>query len=301
MGRPLQHIVQDGILRDNLINIADRAKQGLPNLIIVFGPTRSGKTTFTAQCCKFLADLLKTKYDNKNIFFDTGALFDEAIKGKKRYVYHMDEAAFSLMGEDWQNEAQKNLLKLTMTAAKNAQTIWLIIPNLEKLRDAFIRDEHTRGVEMYFGPNYTKGYFKLYDQRSLLYKHELLKSKRYSEANQVRPFHRGRFSGNMDFIDLELYEKAKDEAIKGIGQNETSNLWKARLGTTVNFVYRVYGVPIKDLANNMSMMPNKVSELQLIYPSSLATNILETRAATEKKRLEASQGTDGVKNGRDTI
>ena len=285
MGRPRIHLVQDGILRANLDRLIMKSKKGLPNWMVVFGHTRTGKTTFVCQNCAYMADGLGVTYDNDSIYFDIEALFNEAIKGKKYMQYHLDEAAFGLMGEDWQNVAQKNLIKLTMTAAKYAQTIWIIIPHLEKLRESFIRDEHTRGVEIYFGKDYSKGYFKLYDQKSLFYKYELLKAKKYSEANAVKPFSRGRFNGDMSFIDVEKYEQAKDEAIKRIGQTENSNLWKARLGTTINYVHRLHLVPIKDLANNIGMAPNKVSELSMTYPSSVATNILEMKEAEQKKIL----------------
>lgn len=233
MGRPKKHIVSDGYLRKNVKELVLRSKQGFPNIIIVFGATRSGKTTIAAQCAKEMATQLGVKFDVDNIFFDSELCLKEAKKGHRNAIYHIDEAAFDLMGEDWKNKSdtQINFLKLIMTAAMYAQTYFLCIPKLEKLREPIVTDDHVKGLETYYNHNnYEKGFFRGYDRHHLLYRYTMLRSKRYKEAAQTIPNFKGRFSANLDFLDLERYLYMKKEAIDRIGENskDASTRWRTR-------------------------------------------------------------------------
>lgn len=274
-------LIQDEIYKSNLDTIIDRSKKGLPTLIIVFGPTRSGKTTIVAQSAKYIADGLGVEYTvENNIFFDAEHLLNESKNKKYHQVWHIDEAAFSLMGEDWQNKIQKDLIKLQMTAAKYAWVTFIIIPFLEKLRDTFVRDEHTRGIETYFGKNNQKGYFMILDQYKIMYKHFLLKGKKFSEAKRVVPSHRGRFNSNMGFLDIDAYERKKDDAISKIGNEEKKDKWKEAFVKLCSHLINEKSYTKVKIAKICSISHQRLSDIipnSGIMPNAINTSIVENQ------------------------
>jgi len=259
-----KHVVQDAGLRSNLDQLILRSKKGFPNIIVVFGPTRAGKTTSTCQNAYYVATGLNMPFTNDNIFFNSDMCLREAKKGTKHGVYVMDEAAFDLMGEDWKNKAddQINFLKMIMTAAMFAQTFFICIPKLEKLREYIVTDDHARGLEIYYNQKtYEKGYFKGYNRSSLIFKWVLLRMRKYSDAQKVNCQFRGRFHKDMSFIDTKQYQKDKEAAIQQIGENQKkgSDLWKSRYLDLAGHM-RKQGAKLKDIASlSEGVHPNALS------------------------------------------
>lgn len=220
-----KHYVGSIKLRNNLDRLGLKIKKGFFNIIIVFGATRTGKTTLAAQMGKHLSKDIGVSFDVNDIFFDTAKLVEEAQKGIKNKIYQLDEAAFDLMGEDWHKKSQKDLIKLTMTAAKYNQTFMILIPRLERLRETLISDEHTVGIGTYYNKKtFERGYYSMHSKQTLLTLYDALKMKKYWKLKNIRAPVTGRFSARMkDFIDMKIYDDMKDQAIRQIGETKKNN------------------------------------------------------------------------------
>lgn len=206
-------------MREHCDAIVERSRMGFPTYVIVWGPTRSGKTTLSMQCCKYIANQLNVPFDSENeIWFGAEDLLEQA-KGKNKGVYLLDEGAFDLMSTEWQKKEQQNMVKYMMTAAKYAQVIFIAIPKLEKLQYDIVSDDHTRGVEIYLSKDLKRREFRIYPQDITHMKWYFKKKKRFKDAKKLKGL-RGTFSSKTQFIDMDLYENKKDKAISSIGQDE---------------------------------------------------------------------------------
>jgi hypothetical protein len=193
-----------------------KIKKGYFNVLIIFGPTRTGKTTLAARIGKYMADKLGVEFNVNHIFFKAEDLLD-AAEGKKRGVFQLDEAAFNLKGAEHMAVEQRNFVKYFDTAAKYNQTFLIIIPYVEELKKRFIRDEHTRGIEVcYNKKTLDRGYFKAYNNHELVGVYEELKKGNYTKAAKCPYSAFGMFGDDMSFINEEIYQANKDNAIKSI-------------------------------------------------------------------------------------
>ena len=256
-----KHYISCGYLRNNVNRLSLKVKKGFFNIIIVFGATRTGKTTIAAQICKYMSLDVGVSFNVNDIFFDTADLVKEAQKGIKNKIYQLDEAAFDLMGEDWHKKAQKDLIKLTMTAAKYNQTFVILIPRLERLRETLISDEHTVGIGTYYNKRtFVRGYYSLYDKRTLLSLYDTLKNKKYYKMKMIRPPIRGRFTKRMaDFINMKKYNEMKDAAIKKIGESENKDKKDGKKEWILNAVR--LGLKRSDIAKSFGVTSNYIGNI----------------------------------------
>ena len=219
----------NGPLKPNLDHLIRKVDRGFFNILLIFGATRSGKSTLAFQLGDYLARNVGVEFTEKEVFFDAGALERECSKGKKNAVFMLDEAAFDLTGEDWAKDAQKRLKTYFSVAAKYNQTFILIIPHIEELRKYFIINEHTRGIEVYYNrETLARGRCKLYSRDDLRRIYYLRKMNHYGAAGLVWGFKNTFPKTIPPGIDMVKYEAAKDAAIKSQQQEEdTSNTKKA--------------------------------------------------------------------------
>lgn len=262
--KPYIHYIQDGLLRSNSNRLVTKSKKGFFNIILVWGATRSGKTTIAAQCAKHIANNLGVPFNEDHIFFDTQELVEEAKKGKQHYVYQLDEAAFELMGEDWHLKAHKNLIKLMFTAAKFNQTFFILIPKLEKLRETIVSDEHTRGLYTYYNQRtFERGFFRGYSNTKVMRIYDNLRNKRYDKAKNVRPNFKGRFSQRFeDFIDNDKYQAKKDIAINKIGKEEKKDSKVELLLLKLINYSKSRGISIKDMNKGIGVNKNWITDFK---------------------------------------
>ncbi len=213
--------ISDLLLRRSLDRLVFKIQKGFFNIIIVWGPTRTGKSTLGAQMGKHMSEALGKPFDERNMFWDTEKLVEEAMKGKRDMVYMLDEAAFDMMGEDWQKQSHKDFIKIIFTAAKYHQTFIICIPVLEKLREAIVTDNHTVGLEVYYNEKtFQRGFFKIYKKSSLSRYYKALKKGKYINFKYIKTM-RGTFSARFDdFINRDHYEEMKDNAIKALGKKD---------------------------------------------------------------------------------
>jgi hypothetical protein len=240
-------MITDGYLIKNMDAVVLRSKKGLPTYIIVSGPTRSGKTTLSMQCAYYVANKLGKNFNINNVYFDAEKL-RESAKGNKNAVYLLDEAAFNMMGQDWQRKEQRNMIKYMMTAAKYAPVFFICIPLLEKLSASVIEDQHTRGLETYLSKNLVQRSAKILTHDQLVYRWEALRRREYWKLRKNNGI-RAKFNKQLSFMDMEKYEKMKDNAIDSIGKEEKSptdkKLYimnaKKHLGLTAPKIAKIFG------------------------------------------------------------
>jgi hypothetical protein len=246
-----------GVLRNSVTHLIKKIDKGFFNIILIWGATRAGKSTLGFQIGDSMARTLGVSFNEDYIFFDTAELEKECSKGAKRQVFMLDEAAFDLTGEDWAKDAQKRLKTYFSVAAKYNQTFILIIPHIEELRKYFVINEHTRGIEVkYNRKTLERGYCTLYTRSALRSIYYLRKMNHYGKAEMMFGF-KDRFPKKIPAsIDIEKYEKRKDDAIKSQNEEESNQdtkmamIWRCLdeglstkqiskiVKTSIDYVYR---------------------------------------------------------------
>jgi len=255
-------LIQSETLKSNLDRLVNKINHGFFNNLIIFGPTRSGKSTLAVQIGCYLSQKIGVSFSNDDIFFDAGKMIKVAQIGKNRKVYVLDEAAFDLMGEDWQNKFQKMLIKIFMVAAKYNQTFILLIPKLEKLREFFISDEHTRAIQVYYNKKtLERGFFKAFSGQNLNLLYDALRNKRYWKLKDIRPDFNGRFNKRINYIDIDRYNKEKDDAIKNLGNKEKQDKYKIILVKLAMILKNEYKIPYKKISRQIGKNANYFSQI----------------------------------------
>jgi hypothetical protein len=222
-----------GYLRDNAKELAWRSLAGMPNIILIFGPTRWGKSTLSFCLGKEIATHCKVPFSVDEIEFDAEYLVKEASKGKKHHVYVLDEGAFQLKGEDWQNKASKVLRKFFNVAAKYNQTIIINIPFIGELHKSFIKDEHTCGLRVNARKNSkAKNPNELYERGFVKGYKKSLSTQWHCERNDIHHSLLWKFRPDMpickfpkdtSFIDEVAYQKKKDAAIQTLNDQDSGS------------------------------------------------------------------------------
>jgi len=213
--RDMGELLHD-VLKSNLDNRIKSAKRGVPTTFVVFGPQRSGKSTLAIQSAAYCAQKLGKEFTVDNIFFDVDSFLEKSV-GVKNGVFVIDEAAFDLMGVDWHKQGAKKLLKYLLTGAKYGQMVFFLIPRLEKMTRNVIDDHHSKGMEIFLSRDGSKRSFTLYNNDLMRIKYKLLKDYNLHGAMKITKVRKDwTFKPDLDFIDVEEYDKKKDEAIKKI-------------------------------------------------------------------------------------
>lgn len=253
----MQYII-DEKLAYNIEHCAKRIEKGFFNVFLIWGPTRCGKSTLAFQMAKELSLLLNVDFSDKDVFFSAEKITQEGIKGHRKKIYVLDEASFDGKGVDWQSKDQQNFLKMFNVAAKFNQTYFILLPHIEELKYNFVRDAHSMGLQVtYDADTLERGFFRMYDKNSLIYKWSMLSQKKLTEAEQAYFSHEGRFGNDLSFFNEEAYNKAKDEAIAELGKENKkepqekprilADRFKKRLKDLVVYVYDKYKVPKREL------------------------------------------------------
>lgn len=234
----------NGPLKPAMDHLIRKINKGFFNILLIFGATRSGKSTLAFQLGDYIAQNVGVTFTDKEVFFDAAALEAECSKGKKNAVFMLDEAAFDLTGEDWAKDAQKRLKTYFSVAAKYNQTFILIIPHIEELRKYFVINEHTRGIEVYYDrKTLRRGRCKLYSRSKLRQIYYLRKMNHYGAAAAVWGFNNTFPNIIPPGINVEAYEAAKDAAIQGQKEEESNDTKAAYIRRALSL-----GITPKDIA-----------------------------------------------------
>ena len=249
--RDMGELLHD-VLKSNLDNRIKSAKRGVPTTFVVFGPQRSGKSTLAIQSAAYCAQKLGKEFTVDNIFFDVDSFLDKSV-GVKNGVFVIDEAAFDLMGVDWHKQGAKKLLKYLLTGAKYGQMVFFLIPRLEKMTRNVIDDHHSKGMEIFLSRDGSKRSFTLYNNDLMRIKYKLLKDYNLHGAMKITKVRKDwTFKPDLDFIDVEEYDRKKDEAIKKITNSEEESPENKKLIVVQN--------RLTDLRQRVMSMKDKLAD-----------------------------------------
>jgi hypothetical protein len=268
-----EHYLYDNYLRENAKALAWRSLAGMPNIILIFGPTRWGKSTLAFCLAKEISEVCKVPFTVDNIDFDAEILVSEASNGKKHHVYVLDEGAFQLKGEDWQNKASKILRKFFNTAAMYNQTFIICIPFIGELHKAFIKDEHACGFRVHAKLNrkadkpedmYKKGFVKAY--KKYLYaqwkgeKDNVHHSTLWKYASDVPIC---KFPKDISFIDEDKYQEKKKAAIKKLADDESASdkSHQRKAGLLAKYVHKEQKLSYQKIGEIIGSHENTVGRL----------------------------------------
>jgi predicted XRE-type DNA-binding protein len=173
---------------------------------------------------------LGTPYDVNNIYFSAQELCEKA-EGKYNWCFQLDEATYSLMKANRQNQEHIKMLEYMNTAAMYGQLITVCMPQLKQLKAAVIEDNWTIGVEMFItkkknknGTYYLRRKFKLYNHMQLVNLYQIMQYKHNAFGRSICV---GDSVKDNSFIDEEEYLRRKKFAIASIAKDSVSgrNQW----------------------------------------------------------------------------
>lgn len=274
--------MQKGIVYENVLTLSKRVQDGLFNIILIFGPTRSGKSTLAFQIAKTICQEVGVPFNDDNIHFSAAKLV-EWLNGQKKQVGILDEGAFEMKAEDWHNAASKNLRKYIDTAAKFNQTIIVCIPKIKELHSSLVSNYHSRGFrtqinfkqnkktgEMTWRPGNCKGYKgkKLFNQWEFEKKLNWDEDTMYKLPCTIGPYSYGK---DLSFMDEVAYNKKKEEAIAQLqlddkDENKTNAL---KLGKLCLYVHTNEKMPYEKIGKLIDSHTNTVGTLVRLAKSEL--------------------------------
>lgn len=201
------------------------------SIILVDGAEGSGKSVLTACSLKYVDN----SFNVDRVVFDGEELRQqaEALKDEKYKALQYDEAVTGLLSTDFMKDEFKNLIRLFSMGRKRNLIIFLVIPNISIFPQYIIKHRVSGLIHTYKDGGINRGYAKYYSKEKLEYLYYMLKQVGNSAYEKVLPSFRFRFTKPSvyhfnSFIDVEEYNRKKDEAIQKIGQ-QTNNIWKPRL------------------------------------------------------------------------
>lgn len=283
----------DGYLKDNLDLIVQRTDALWDNLIIIDGLERAGKSTVAITCAAYLAEKLKRPFDAEKVFFSIDDLTNFAQSTREQVII-WDEAALGGMGQQWATSEQLKLKQLLITCGKYRHILIFIIPDFTILGKYFAVHRSVALLRVYSPDNITRGYFRFYniESKKLLYDAEK-KGLYYNHG--IHPSFKGRFTKNENIIDLNLYEKRKDEAIQKIGKDSKKTA-KAGVLDVVQAIHETYKVPLeffacilkKQRTNLATELIKAKTEGTLVTPEDIAKAV-DKLGKRSKAKLSAFQ------------
>lgn len=262
----------DGYLVSNLDFCAERAKIRWDNLIIIDGDEGVGKSTLGKDVGYYMGQKLGTGFSSKQIFFKIEEM-EEYAKNERNKVIVWDEAALGGLGEDWQDDNQKRLIKLLITCRKYGHFFIFIVPKIDILRRYLAVHRSIALLRCYSPDRLTRGFFRAYAKNS---KEDLYRlEKEHKNSRGVMPDFFGKYADVTGIlIDEDDYEKRKDEAIQSIGEKEskTEQKWKLRFVDAV-ILLKKCGLKGKQLSKELKIDPGQLSNLMGRYADDLSVEL----------------------------
>lgn len=218
-------IINNKTAKANIDLKIKKIQQGLFNICIIWGPTRSGKSTIARQMAYYMSKELNRPFSVKNnIWFEVEEL-EKACNDPRREgeCFILDEASFDLMSSDVGNKFQRALMKFYNTAAKYHQTHFILMPNLQQLKKDFLLDYHAYGFQTSIRFNkkkkeYEKGRGTAFNRIDMARQYDLWKHQQYEKAINYRGNgYMFTFTAEEPYLTEEqftIYEAKKDAAIK---------------------------------------------------------------------------------------
>jgi len=213
-------------LDDNLKTILDyclkRQRKKFDHLFIIDGDEGYGKSTMVLAPAYYLAYKTGATFNVKeNIFFDLDSMLKRASETEKQILI-WDEAALGGMSLQWQTQIQQKLIQMLMVARKKGHFWFFVIPKFFKLNEYIVLDRAIGLVHVYSEDDLTRGRFVYFDKNK---KNKLYYNYRKNRTRNYRDYlFAGKFTNATHIIDLEEYDRLKDEAILNIYREKPENM-----------------------------------------------------------------------------
>ena len=214
----------DDMLKKKIDLMIKRVEQPNPKkdvLLLVEGAEGEGKTNMSLQIAYYVKYNTNREFTNKHVFFRATDLLTHAQKTEKQILIY-DEPALDMLSNEWWKEEQINLIKLLMTARKKRHFLILNITKFYKFNEYVVVDRSIGLIHVYSRREIVAGRFVYIKKRAIEWLYNSYRSSKRRDYKKFTSF-RGSFP---DFpkgiIDLNEYEKRKDQAIQTIGTKKDS-------------------------------------------------------------------------------
>lgn len=214
-------------LKNGLDVCLKRIEKKFDNVIIIDGQEGSGKSTLGVGVGYYIAYKLGKRFSVDNIFFDAERMLKFAAENEREVII-WDEAALAGLSKQWQSKIQMKLIKILMTARKKNHFWIFIIPSIAELAKYIAVNRSVLLLHVYTRQNLQRGRFVGFNQKAKNYAYSMMKKTRqpYYSKYSIR----GSFPNTNHLIDMEAYEKKKDEAILSVfNEQESTSATQTRL------------------------------------------------------------------------
>jgi len=206
---------------DLMIHRSSGNKQ-FDNLVLIDGNEGYGKTTMGVGLAYYVAHKTGKPFprDTSHIFFDLDEMFKFAINTKDQIIM-WDEASAGGLSQEWWNKSQLKLIKLLMIARKKRHFFIFIISKFYLLRP-YIIDRAVGLIHVYARRETELGRFCYYKKKGkdLLYRNCRSRKFEYWKYITVKGTFVNCMSKRLNLIDLDIYDKRKDEFIASLSHDK---------------------------------------------------------------------------------
>jgi len=243
-----------------LDEIVKHIKRNNDCVLLIDGQEGSGKSVLAGCSAKYVDE----SFNVERIVFDSQALFENAekLKAQRYKAIQYDEAVTGLFSTDFMKEEFKNLIKLFSMARKRNLVVFLVVPNI-RLLPAYIVTHRSMGLlHVYKNRGVERGYAKFYSKKQLEKLFYELKQKgnnayKYTKHDMLVRFNKPSVAHFESFVDMEEYERKKDDAINKIG-NGKGNIWKPRVIKLMKYMIST-GVTQVQISKTLGIKQQQVS------------------------------------------
>ena len=250
-----------------------RCEQNQPKkdaLLIVEGGEGEGKTNTSIALAYYFKS--KTKRDI-HMFFKLQNLIEFAKSHEKKIII-WDEPAIDSLSTDWYKKANKDLMRLLMTARKKRHIFIFNLTRFYKFSEYIVVDRSICLIHMYSRREIETGRFAYIKRGSLefLYNsYRFGKKRRYRDLCTIRGgfpevlekhFHKmGIYVEGKIATSLEEYDKFKDEAILSIGVgSKKKDKYVAKFVLLCELLTKKYKVQQKEIAEYLTSYDEPLSK-----------------------------------------
>ncbi|GIW67809.1 MAG: hypothetical protein KatS3mg096_704 [Candidatus Parcubacteria bacterium] len=261
----------DDALFENLKVMAKKIVNDMTFLGIVFSSTlevRTGKSTFASQIGECYTSLMKELHGIElpwginNLVFRPVDLIYRSLEMPQYSCIICDE---------WENpkywtELYDSLSQFFQKHGIKNQFVLILTPNFFKLPDTIAINRSVFAVDIRFGDDFERGFFKFYgfQKKKMLY----LLGKKKQDYNAVKEDFRGRFVKGYGGLNTEEYIKKKIEDLERFKGDRFKKLrYVDKYGTPPELIRKLYlsllknkGITQKEIADVLGVEQTTISE-----------------------------------------
>lgn len=212
---------------DLMIKRCTQPKPERDAVLLVEGGEGEGKTTMSGAIAYYVAFKTGRVFDNSRVFFSAEKIVEFAKTTKEQIIVY-DEPALDMLSSDYWKKEQKNLIKLLMVARKNRHFIIFNITKFYKFPEYIIVDRALGMIHVYSRNDVEAGRFVYIKRKAIEYLYNNYRSSKRRDYKKYSCI-RGTFPDVLDLvIDVDKYNKEKDDAILSVGVAEKEDKWKIK-------------------------------------------------------------------------